>query len=143
MRDRDVSHVDSDTLSQIASVTGLMDMLYKGMIDFSEMYSPDAPPVLIDELTMTRAGKREALLRDFEKSRDGEWDRCQASYVKATGIAKMVELRNLDLHVMPERGKLELEIYLSKPDHGDEPDMSVAIQARALNDKRPQFSIHM
>jgi hypothetical protein len=143
MRDRDVSNVKADTMSELAGITGLMETLYKGMIDFSELYSPDAPPVLIDELTMTRAGKREALLHGFKKSSDGAWDRCQAATVKATGVAKLFELRKLDLHVMPDRGTLKLSILTSKPERGEVPDMAVAIRASALDAKRPQFSLHM
>jgi hypothetical protein len=143
MRDRDVSHVEPDTMSELASVTGLMDMLYKGIMDFSEMYSPDAPPVTIEELTMLRAGKQEALLHEFRKSSDGEWDRCQAADVKASGVAKLVTLRSLDLRVKPDEGQLQLAIYMSKPDKGENPDMSVAIRAEALDEKRPRFAIQM
>jgi hypothetical protein len=143
MRDRDVSHVQADTVAELASVTGLMEVLYKGMIDFSEMYSPDAPPVLIDELKMTRAGKQEALLHAFRKSADGEWDRCQASNVEATGVAKLVNLRELDMRIMPDRGQLQLGVYMSKPERNEEPDIAVDIRARALNDKRPSFSVQL
>jgi hypothetical protein len=143
MRDRDISNVKPDTISELAEITGLMDMLYKGMIDFSQMYSPDAPPVLIDELTMLRAGKREAQLESFRKSSDGAWDRCQAADVKATGIAKLVNLRELDLRVTPERGLMNLSIYTSKPERGEAPDMAVGIRAKALDGKRPRFSIQL
>lgn len=143
MRDRDISNVKPDTISELAAVTGLMDMLYKGMIDFSEMYSPDAPPVFIDELTMLRAGKREARLQGFRKTGDGEWDRCQATDIQATGIAKLVSLRDLDLRVTPARGLINLSIYTSKPDTGEKPDMSVGIQAKALDSQRPRFSIEL
>lgn len=83
------------------------------------------------------------MLRDFRKTSDADWDRCQAAYVKATGIAKLVELRALDLRVTPERGLMNLSIYMSKPERDEQPDMSVAIRASGLDEKRPQFSFHM
>ena len=143
MRDRDISNVQPDTIAELAAITGLMDMLYKGMIDFSEMYSPDAPPVFIDELTMLRAGKREAHLKSFRKTSDGAWDRCQAADVRATGIAKLVDLRQLDLRVTPARGLMNLSIYTSTPEPGEKPDMSVGIQASALDSKQPRFAIEL
>lgn len=143
-RDRDVSHIKADTMGDMAEVTGLADVLYKGMLDFSELYSPTAPPILVDKLTMTRAGKKEAVLQEFRKTADGDWDRCRAPRVEAPGIAKLVALRELDMRVMPSRGLLKAGVYLDKkPEPGEKPDIAVAIEGERLDGKHPKFEFTM
>jgi hypothetical protein len=143
MRDRDVSHVKADTVGELAKITGLMDILFKGMLDFGQLYSPNAPPVEIDELTMRRAGKQEALLHGFRKTSDGEWDRCQSANVKAPGIATLVTLQGLDMWVKPEQGRMSLNLFLTKPARGAEPDMEIGVLGRQLGGAHPKFSIKL
>src|SRR4051812_23255835 len=57
-RARDVSDIPSNTLEDIANITGMRDQLIKAVLDASEMYSPDAPPVSVDHLTILRERKR-------------------------------------------------------------------------------------
>jgi hypothetical protein len=143
MRDRDASKVRTDTEGDLVEITGLADMLFKGMLDFSELYSPSAPPVTVRELTMSRAGKREAVLKDFRKTSDGEWDRCQAPSVSAPGIAQLVSVRGLDLRVMPSKGRLNADVYLTKPGPNSKPDITVTVEGRRLDQPRPQFEVEL
>jgi hypothetical protein len=142
-RERDVSDVHTDALGEMAKVAGLSDTLFKGMLDFSELYSPTSPPVTIDELDMKRAGKREALLHGFRKSLDGHWDRCWAATVETPGVGSAVAVQALDMRVTPSHGRLSASVYFTRPKLGQEPDLAIHVEGRHLDERHPQFNVKL
>jgi hypothetical protein len=143
LRDRDVSRAETNTLGDLASLTGFADMLLKGMVDASELYASDSPPVQIAQLTMKRAGKKEADLYDFRKQPDGEWDVSHAARVETPGIGGVANIRDLDLRVTPSRGTMNIGVFFSKPQRGEEPDMAVHVEGKKLDQNKPQFSMKL
>jgi hypothetical protein len=141
-RERDISNVDTDAASALAQFVGFGDELIKGLLDSSELYSIDSPPVLIEELTMKRAGKKQSLMHGFEKTVDGEWDRSHARRVQSTGGAGTT-VRDLDMRVTPTRGKLTANVYLGTPKAAEAPDVKLRLEGRHLNGPRPSFTLDL
>lgn len=140
-RERDVSHVESNTLADLADLVGFRDQLVKGMLDAAESFSSDGPVLRVATLVAKRGGKREAVMRDFERSFDNGWVSQRAERVEAG--PKVAEIRNFDMRVTPSRGVLTLEIFLGKPEPGDEPDIKLKLEGSRLNEKKPHFELSM
>lgn len=143
-RDRDVSNVETNTLGDVAEIAGVTDMLYKGMLDAAELYSPTLPPVEVDELVMKRAGKLDSVLHGFRQSLDGEWNRSQAARVQPPGGGDQpVSVRSLDMRVTPDKGKMTANIFLSDPSPGEKPDMTVNVEGHRLDASHPKISLEI
>jgi hypothetical protein len=141
-RGRDVSNIASNTLEDLANVTGMRDQLIKAVLDASAMYSPDAPPVSIDRLEISRERKRESVIHEFAMTQDGEWNRSQGSKVDV-GIEGLASLRNFDRRVTPTRGKLTLDLYLGDADPGEKPDTQLRLDGTNLNGPRARFELSL
>jgi hypothetical protein len=111
------------------------------MLDAAEPFSSDGPVLEIATLVAKRAGKREAVMRDFERSFDNGWARQRAKRVEAG--PQVAEIRNFDMRATPSRGLLTLEIFLGKPEAGDEPDIKLKLEGSRLNEKKPRFKLSM
>ena len=138
-RDRDMAEVESNTLGDLADLAGLRDQLVKGMIDASESFMPGGPVMRCDRLVMRRAGKVESVLRDFHRTFEHGWERTRASRME--GGPEIAQVRDYDLRVTRRRAKLTFDVYVGKPERGDEPAMQVRIEGRGLDQKRPYFEM--
>jgi hypothetical protein len=140
---RDVSDIPSNTLEDMANITGMRDQLMKAVLDASEMYSPNVPPVSIDHLTVLREHKRESVIHDFVMTQDGVWNRSRGAKVDV-GIEGLAALRNFDRRVTDTRGKLTLDLYLGDADPGEKPDTQLQLDGRNLNrpNRRFELSLH-
>jgi len=141
-RDRDLSNVETNTLGDLARVTGATDPLLKGVLDAADMYQPDSPPVAVDQLTMLRAGKKESVMHDFTKSVEGEFDRSHAASVDM-GIEGLASVRNFDMRVTPARGKLAVGVYFGDAKRGEEPDAELRAEGHGLNTAKPKFDLSL
>jgi len=143
-RDRDVSNVETNTLGEVADLVGAMDSFSKGMLDAAEMYSPSLPSVEIDEVTMKRAGKMDSVMYGFSQSLDGRWNRSQAKRVEMPGGGNgLVSVQALDMRVTPQQGRMTASIFITKPSPGEQPDVTLEVQGRKLDAKRPHISIEI
>jgi hypothetical protein len=142
-RERDVSHVRTNTMGDLGELAGFSQTLYKGMLDSAELYSPSVPLVEADTLIMKRAGKVESVLHGFKQSLDGEWNRSQAVSVE-TGTG-LVSVQALDLRVTPARGRMTASVYVPKPKGatGEKPDMKVRVTAVGLGEKHPRITLEI
>lgn len=140
-RERDVSHVESNTLAGLADLVGFRDQLVKGMLDAAESFSPEGPVLRVGTLLAKRDGKREAIMRNFERSFDNGWARQRADRVEAG--PKVAEIRNFDMRTTPSRGVLTLDIFLGKREPGDEPDVNLKLEGTRLNEEKPHFKLSM
>lgn len=141
-RDRDLARVESNTLGDVVDLAGVRAPMINSILDASEMYSPDAPPVSIDHLTMLRNGETENVLHDYSRRIEGEWSRSHARRVE-TGIEGIASARNLDMRVTPLRGKVTVALYLGDKERGEEPDVEMRIAAKQLDQQSPKFEFSM
>jgi hypothetical protein len=141
-RKRDVSDIPSNTLEDIANLTGMRDQLIKAVMDASEMYSQDAPPVSVDRLTILRERERESVIHDFVMTKDGMWSRSRGSKVEV-GIEGLAALRNFDRRVTATRGKLRLDIYLGDGEPGEKPDVELWLDGTHLDGRNPRFQLSL
>ena len=140
-RKRDVSEIPSNTLEDIANITGMRDQLMKAVLDASEMYSANAPRVLVDQLTITRERKKESVIHDFVMTQDGEWNRSRGAKVDV-GIEGLAALRNFDRRVTASRGQLKLDLYLGDAERGEEPDTTLQLDGTQL-DRDARFKLSL
>jgi hypothetical protein len=144
-RERDVSKIPSNTLEDIANITGMRDQLIKAVLDASDMYSSDAPTVSVDQLTILRERKRESVIHDFVMTQDGPWNRSQGSKVEV-GLDGVASLRNFDRRVTATRGSLKIDIHLGDADPGDKPDFQLRLEGtdldRSDSGARFELSLH-
>lgn len=140
-RERDVSEVESNTLGDLAKLAGVQDMLVKGMLDASEMFSPGGPVVHCGTLTMKRDGKHEAVMRDFQRSFEHGWERTRAARVESG--PEFASIRDFDMRVTPSRGKLRLNVFIGKPERGESPDVRLEVDGNSLNERKPHFDVRL
>jgi hypothetical protein len=141
-RKRDVSDIPSNTLEDIANITGMRDNLIKAVLDASEMYSADAPPVSVEHLTVLREGKRESVIHDFAMMPDGKWNRSRGAKVDV-GIDGLAALRNFDRRVTATRGKLSVDLYLGTAEPGERPDTVLRLEGTNLNSADTRFELSL
>ena len=139
-RERDVSHVRTNTAADLAQIVGMTDSLIKAVLDASEMYSTDSPRITVERLTMLRGGKRENVMHDFWMAVEGEWNRSHAARVDipAEGLASV---RNFDMRVTPVRGNLAMAVYLGEAERGEPPDAALRLEGKGLNQPHPSFDL--
>jgi len=142
-RERNVSAVETNTLGDASAIVGMSDLLFKGMLDFAELYSPTVPPIDVDELVMKRAGERNAELHKLHVSKDRDWNRVQAETVQVDGLGDLVSVQALDMRVTPEKGRLNANVFITKPDPGDEPTLTVKVEGQDLSQKHPRISMRI
>ncbi|HKP61335.1 MAG TPA: hypothetical protein VJV78_31620 [Polyangiales bacterium] len=138
-RERDVSHVETNMLGDIGQTFGATDPLFKAILDAAELYDAHAPELEIEKLSAFRAGKRENVQYGFRQQLDGEWSRTRARRVEAA--AGPVELRDLDMRVMPSRCQLAVSIYLGTAERGEQPDAKLTVSGRGLDQPKPKFEL--
>lgn len=141
-RDRDTSHVKSeDTLADLANLVGVRDGLVKGMLDASESFSPGGPVMHADTLIAKRNGKVESVMKDFRRTFEDGFERQHAARLE--GGAGVVAMRDFDMRVNKQRGKLSLALHLGKPERGERPDMKLQIEASGLDQETPRVSMSL
>jgi hypothetical protein len=140
-RDRDTSHVKSDTLGDLANVVGVRDGLVKGMLDASESFSPGGPVLHADTLIAKRNGKVESVMKDFRRTFEDGWERQHAARLEGGG--GVVAMRDFDMRVTKQRGKLSLAVHLGKPERGENPDMKLKMEATGLDEETPRVSLSL
>lgn len=135
-RERDVSHVRAtrSPLDQKAADARLRQKLLAAMLDASEMYSVDAPNVSVKTLTASRGGRVQFVMHGFRKSLDGTWNRSQAERVECPAHDG-VELRGLDMRVVPGWGKLSAVLTAGVPSGAAR--ATLWIEGRRLDGVRP------
>lgn len=138
-KERDLSQVQSNTLGDIAALTGVSDKLVKSLLDASENYSESSPPLRVDVLTMQRAGKTSAVMHNFSKGPDGAWERTYAERVESGSL----ELRKLDMRATPSRGRLTTNIFLGAAERGEKADVRLLLEAEQLDTKQPRVTLHL
>lgn len=140
--DRDVSHVQLDSDGELANVVKMTDPMVKGILDSSETYSPDQPPMLIDHLTMQRGGKRESVMHEHTTTMDGVWSRSHAERVDF-GMEGIATVREFDMRVTPRRGKLRMLVHLGDAEPGEKPDALVKLDGSELDQPKPRFDLSL
>ena len=140
-RDRNTSHVKSDTFGDVANVVGVRDDLVKGMLDASESFSPGGPVVHADTLIAKRNGKVESVMKDFRRTFEDGWERQHAARLEGGG--GVVAMRDFDMRVTKQRGKLSLAVHLGKPERGEKPDMKLKMEASGLDQETPRVSMSL
>jgi len=145
MRERDVSHVEMGSFgSELSKIAGLSDSLIKGNLDSRDMYSNDSPPVSIDTVRVSRAGKLEAVMHGFEKSTDGRWDRTFAKTVEMPGAGDLMAIQAFDVRVTEARAQMSAAVYLGgKPKPGATPDIRLKVSGARLESAAPRFEIRL
>lgn len=135
-RERDVSHVrpSQQPAGRPVADSRLRQKLLSAMLDASEMYSVDAPSISVKTLTAMRAGRVQFVMHAFRKSLDGTWNRSQAERVECPADAG-VELRGLDMRVVPGWGKLSGILTTGTPDGA--PRATLWLEGRRLDGMRP------
>jgi hypothetical protein len=135
-RERDVSHVRASQLpaGRPVAESRLREKLLAAMLDASEMYSVDAPNIGVKTLTAKRAGRVQFVMIGFRKSLDGTWNRSQAQRVECPTDGG-VELRELDMRVVPGWGKLSGILATGTP--GAAPRATLWLEGRRLDGMRP------
>ena len=140
-RDRDTSHVKSDTFGDLANIVGVRDGLVKGMLDASESFSPGGPVMHADTLVAKRNGKVESVMKDFRRTFEDGWERQHAARLEGGG--GVVAMRDFDMRVNKQRGKLSLAVYLGKAERGESPDMKLKMEASGLDQETPRVSMSL
>lgn len=140
-RDRDTSHVKSDTLGDVANVVGVRDGLVKGMLDASESFSPGGPIMRAKTLTAKREGKVESVMKDFRRSFEDGFERQHAARLEGGG--GVVAMRDFDMRVNKQRGKLSLALHLGKPERGEDADVKLKMEASGLDQESPYVSMSL
>jgi hypothetical protein len=141
-RERDISHVETNTLGDLADFVGMSESLIKGALDARDQYDPDAKPMTIGQVTMLRAGKKESQMFEQRQQMDGVWLRTYAARV-ATGIEGLAEVRNFDMRVTPKRARLTMGIYLGEAERGEKPDGELRLEGRDLDSPHPKFDLSL
>jgi hypothetical protein len=136
-RPRDTSHVQMNTLGDLTQVAGISTNFVKSMLDASEMYSLNAPIVVVNELSAKRAGKLESRMHGLRRSTRELWDRTQIQRLDPAGQA-LVSVRNLDMEVTPSRGHMSASIRI-----GGEPGVELHLRGEALNTPRPRMQLSL
>jgi len=134
-RERDVSHVRASELEpgRAAADRRLRQKLLSLMLDASEMYSLDAPRISVKTLTATRASRAQFVMHSFRTSLDGTWNRSQAERVECP-LDAGIELRELDMRVVPGWGKLSAIVTEGTADSAR---ASLWLEGRRLDGLRP------
>ena len=140
-RERDVKDVDSNTLGVLANMVGVRDNLLKGMLDASESFSPGGPVIEADTMIAKRGGKLDSVMKHFRSSYEDGWQRQRAERLE--GGPDFVQLRDFDMRVTKSRAKLRLAMHFGKPKHGEEPDVSLKMDATGLDEKRPHVNMRL
>jgi hypothetical protein len=141
-RERKTTHVESNTLGDVANLVGLRDGLVKGMLDASESFSPGGPVWEADTLIGKRDGKVESVMKGFRRTFEDGWD-CQHAERMEGGGSELIAVRDFDMRVTRSRAKLSLAMHLGKPKAGEEPDMQLKMTARDLDQKTPYVSMSL
>lgn len=110
-RQRDLTHVQMNTLEELADAAGMTTEMVKSMLDGSESYAADQPSLYVGALTAKRGGKQESIMERFRKTRDGAWIRTQADRVDSG--SKVATITSLDMRVTPRRGRATVTIQLA------------------------------
>jgi hypothetical protein len=139
-RERDVSNMKCDLTGDLAKLAGIGDSFLKGMLDNSEMYATKRPLVLIDELTIKRAGKLESVMHGYRQSSADLWDLAQAQRITGFGT-ELVTVSDFEMRVTPRQGNMRMSIYLGKPRRGEAPDLVLKVDGRRLDSNRPRCSM--
>jgi len=140
-RDRETAHVKSNTFGDLANVVGIRDGLVKGMLDASESFSPGGPVMHADTLIAKRNGKVESVMKDFRRTFEDGWERQHAAQLEGGG--GIVAMRDFDMRVTKQRGKLSLALHLGKPERGESPDMKLKMEASGLDQETPRVSLSL
>lgn len=140
-RDRDTSHVKSDTLGDVANIVGVRDGLVKGMLDASESFSPGGPVWHADTLIAKRNGKVESVMKDFRRTFEDGFERQHAARMEGGG--GVIAMRDFDMRVNKHRGKLSLALHFGKPERGENPDMELKMEASGLDQDTPRVSMSL
>jgi hypothetical protein len=140
-RDRDTSHVQSDTLGDVANVMGVRDGLVKGLLDASESFSPGGPEMRADTVIAKREGKVESVMKGFRRTFEDGWE-CQHA-ARLEGGAGVVAMRDFDMRVNKTHGKLSLDLHFGKPERGEDPDIQLKMEATGLDQKAPHVSMSL
>lgn len=141
--DREVPKVKSNALGDMSNLVGVRDGLLKGMLDASESYSPGGPVMEVDTLVAKRDGKVESVMKDFRRSFEDGWERQHAARMEGGAAPDFVAMRDFDMRVTKSRGKLSLDVYLGKPERGEDPDVELKMDARGLDEKSPYVSMSL
>ena len=141
-RDRDVSHVELNTLGDIADLFGASQGLIKGVLDGHDNYQADPIPMTIGQLTTLREGKKDGVMYDYREWKDGVWYRSNAARM-SSGTEGLAEVRNFDMRIAPNRARLSMGIYLGEAERGEEPDAELRLESRNLNDRKPKFEMEL
>jgi hypothetical protein len=138
-RERDVSHVKANQpdASRTLAELHLRQKLVSAMLDASEMYSVDAPNISVKTLTATRGGRVQFVMHEFRKSLDGSWNRSQAERVECPSDAS-VELRGLDMLVVPGWGRLSAVLAQGSRARTNEQSVALRLEGRRLDGLRPR-----
>jgi hypothetical protein len=140
-RERDLSHVETNTLGDIGKMVGFTDPLLKSVLDEAESYSTDTPELRIAKLNAFRGGKSEGTMYGFRRWLDGEWMRTRVARMESgTGP---VELREMDMRVSPTRGELSIAMFLGEAERGERPDAKLKASGRGLNNPKPRFELSL
>lgn len=140
-RDRDTSHVKSDMLGDLANVVGIRDGLVKGLLDASESFSPGGPIMRANTLVAKREGKVESVMKDFRRTFEDGFERQHAARLE--GGAGVVAMRDFDMRVNKQSGKLSLALHLGKPERGEAPEMNLKMEASGLDQEAPHVSMSL
>jgi len=140
--DRKTSHVESNTLGDIADLAGVRDGLVKGMLDASESFSPGGPVLEADTLIGKRAGKVQSVMKGFRRTFEDGWEHRHADRMEGGGPG-IVAIRDFDMRVNKSHAKLSLAMHLGKPEKGEAPDMQLKITGRDLDQKTPYVSMSL
>src|SRR5262245_19305045 len=108
-RERDISHVETNTLGDIGEAVGATDPVVKAMLDNAEMYSAHTTELRIEMLNVFRAGKQESVHHGFRHDLQGGWSHTHVRRVDAG--AGPVDLRELDMRVTPTRSELAVSVF--------------------------------
>lgn len=141
-RDREVPDVKSDALGDISNLIGVRDGLLKGMLDASESFSPGGPVMEADTLIAKRDGKVESVMKDFRRTFEDGWERQHAKRMEG-GAPGFIAMRDFDMRVTKNRGKLSLAVHFGKPKRGEEPDVELKLEARGLDEKSPRVTMSL
>ena len=135
-RNRDVSHVRASEMEPGRTLADrrLRQKLLAAMLDASEMYSLDAPSISVKTLTARRGGHVQFVMHGFRNSLDGSWNRSQAQRVECPADAG-IELREMDMRVVPGWGKLRAMVTAGTPDSA--PRATLWLEGRRLDGLRP------
>ena len=138
-RDRDISHVQMNTLGELADLVGMTDELVKSLLDGSETYAPEGPALYIEVLTTTRLGKNKAVMKRFRSTIEEGWNRTQGT--SADSFAGIKTVMRLDQRVTRSRATATVALSLGGPERGDKPDFTLRLSGEQLDTRSPQVKL--